>query len=264
MVSQFQETKRNNDEEAELECLERMHAATLSMSDFAMAENSVRGGNQNWALLPLCSVLAVKTGHHIAGPNGGFLPGFPQFAGWLGKNSSRGRMMRLLKELNHHMNYQVSADTTELRLLYLPVLREYFMNLMLGKDGPKTDEVIQMMDEYGLDRDDLFENLDQFTLQSNPKRFSDLESKVKAAFTRQYNKGSHKSQALVEEQGITKTAKKKSKPVQSGELDVVNDDAEVEDDEEEDDDLDAEALSKIFKPKGRKPKPKTTKGKKKK
>jgi hypothetical protein len=37
--------------------------------------------------------------------------------------------------------------------------------------------------ECGLDQDDLFKNLDEFTLDSKSEKFSDLESKVKATFT---------------------------------------------------------------------------------
>ena len=111
MGSQFQEMKRSHDPSVEITYLNRMYAATAAMSDFAVAEQSIRGGDQNWGLLPLCSILAVKTGFHAGGNNGGFLPGFPEFSSWLGRNSSRGRMYRLLQELHHHMNYKVTGDS---------------------------------------------------------------------------------------------------------------------------------------------------------
>jgi replication factor C subunit 1 len=263
MGNQFLETKRGHDQDAEIAFLERMHAATEAMSDFGVAEHAVRG-EQNWGLLPLCSILAVKTGFHAGGDNGGFLPGFPEFPSWLGKNSSRGRMSRLLQELHHHMNYKVSGDSRELRLHYLPVLRKHIYNLLTDKEGPRSEEVIAFMDEYGLDRDDLFENLDEFTLDSKAKKFSDLESKVKAAFTREYNKGVHKSQALVTEQGITKTRKKEAAVVESDnveDLDVVNDD-DGNAEEPEDDENDTEKIKALFQKKGRvKQEPKQTSSK---
>jgi len=136
------------------------------------------------------------------------------------------------------------------------------MTLMTEKSGPKINEVIEMMDEYGLDRDDLFENLDVFTLESKPKKFSSLESKVKAAFTREYNKRSHKSQALVGEQGMTKK-KKKANEIGSpgGDLDIVNDDVA---EDEEDDAISEDDVSKHFKKKARasKSNKKSSKGKK--
>jgi len=278
IVPQFQDTKRHGQMEEELQCIERLQLATESMSDFAVAENAVRSGDQLWGLLPLCSMLAVKTGHHIGGESGGFLPGFPEFSSWLGKNSSRGRKARLLSELSHHMNYKISADSTDLRLGYLPALRHKFSDLLLKKaartgggegdshDGPRVTEAIELMDEYGLDRDDLFENIDEFTLQAKAQKFSSLDSKTKSAFTREYNKGVHKSQALVDEQGTTTKSKKTSSTNEdsaSKDLDVVNDDDSVKDESEDEEELDAEALKKIFKSTSKGKKTAANKGKKK-
>jgi replication factor C subunit 1 len=200
-------------------------------------------------------VVLPQVGHHAGGPNGGFLPGYPEFAGWLGKNSSRNKKIRLLQELRHHMNYKVSADAPELRMNYLPVMRRQFQELLFDKDGAKVIEAIELMDQYGLDRDDIFENIDEFLLSvsgSQEKKFSDLDSKAKAAFTREYNKTAHTSQALVAEQGV-KSGRKKgtdgaSEVEVTGELDVVDDDkaAGQENDDEQDDEEDVEALKEMF------------------
>ena len=151
------------------------------------------------------------------------------------------------------MNFKVSADAPELRMNYLPVMRQQFQDLLFNKDGANVTDAIELMDQYGLDRDDLFENLDEFILSvpnSKDKKFSDLDSKAKAAFTREYNKTAHTSQALVGEQGV-KTGRKKSASAaeveESGELDVVDDDkAGNEVDEEQDDEEDVEALKEMF------------------
>ena len=256
---QFNEAKKQGDADSELNALDQMHDATLAMSDFGVCEDQLRGGDQNWALLPLCAMLAVKVGHHAGGPNGGFLPGFPEFPGWLGKNSTRNKKIRLLQELRHHMNYKVSADPPELRMNYLPIMREQFTSLLFDKDGAKVTETIGLMDEYGLDRDDVFENLDEFLLTSTgskEKKFGDLDSKAKAAFTRAYNQVAHKAQALVAEQGAGKTSKKKaggasSEVPEGGELDVVDDDkAAGQDDDDGDVEEDLEATLSMFKKKG--------------
>jgi replication factor C subunit 1 len=243
MVSPFQRSKAQNNSQAELECLERMSAATHCMSDFGLAEETVRGGNQNWGLLPFCSVLAVKCGYHAGGEAGSFLPGYPEFAGWLGKNSSRGRMARILQELGHHINYKISADSSELRLRYIPVIRDFLLNLLSQDSG--TTEAINFMDEYGLDRDDVFEKLDEFTMNKKTRKFSDLDSKSKARFTREYNEGVHKSQALVDEQGITKTRKKRKEDRDENASEDING-TESESEEEE---ISEEQLKKLFKAK---------------
>eukprot|EP00804_Cyclotella_cryptica_P022248 CCRYP_017940-RB/>CCRYP_017940-RB protein AED:0.03 eAED:0.03 QI:1098/1/1/1/0.33/0.25/4/218/885 len=269
-LGQFNNAKLKGDEETELQALNDMHDATMAMSDFGMCEEQLRGADQNWSLLPLCSILAVKVGHHAGGPNGGFLPGYPEFAGWLGKNSSRNKKIRLLQELRHHMNYKVSADAPELRMNYLPVIRQQFQELLFAKDGAKVTEAIDLMDQYGLDRDDLFENLDEFILtvpDSKEKKFSDLDSKAKAAFTRAYNQTSHKSEALVAEQGIKSGRRKNvvssSEMVEAGELDVVDDDMAAGEDveEEESAEEDVEALREMFMKKKKKAESKATKTK---
>jgi len=239
MVPTFQRSKAKGDITAELNNLRQLHAATHSMSDYAVAENGVNSG-QNWQLLPLCSALVVKSGFHAGGESGGFLSGFPEFAGWLGKNSSRGRKRRLLQELCHHLNFKISGDAVDLRLSYLPIIRQRLMDLILPNNGIKMTEAIQFMDEYGLDRDDVFEKLDEFTLDVKAEKIADLNSKAKGAFTREYNKGAHKSQALVEEQGLTK--KKKRKVTTDT---VNNEDSDLMEESENDEDV--KTLQKLFK-----------------
>jgi replication factor C subunit 1 len=189
--------------------------------------------------------MAVKSAFHIGGESGGMLSSFPEFSTWLGRNSSKSKRDRLLQELGHHMNYKISADKSELRLGYLPVIRDKFVDLLMNKDGPKVEEAIEFMDEYGLDRDDVFENIDEFTMEKNPSKMADLDSKAKAAFTREYNKGVHMSQALVEEQGL-QTKKRKKSTIDEDQNDQSDDGEEMTEAE----------IQKIFK--------KSSKGKKKK
>jgi replication factor C subunit 1 len=201
-LGQFNNAKLKGDETTELAALDELHEATMAMSDFGVCENQLRGADQNWSLLPLCAMLAVKVRNHcivgvlmpasptfvVLSNSGGpscrwskrrlfgkkvllkfctpiimfvltFIclylysqPGYPEFAGWLGKNSSRNKKIRLLQELRHHMNYKVSADASELRMNYLPVMRQQFQELLFDKEGARVSEAIELMDQYGLDR----------------------------------------------------------------------------------------------------------------
>lgn len=237
-----------------LDVLERMHQAADAMSDFAMTENALRGG-QNWSLLPTAAMLAVKTGYHAGGETGGFLGGFPEFTTWLGRNSSRNKKLRLLGELGHHMNYRVSGGTSEIRLSYLPVLRDRFLTLLTNEEtqGGSLSDAIELMDEYGLDRDDIFEKLDEFKMDSSIHTFAKMDSKTKAAFTRTYNAGTHRSQALVAEQGAGKKAKRGAAGSSAASFATKDPDA-IDDDEveggeeqgEDDDELDAEKVKALF------------------
>ncbi len=245
VVQRFQQTKAKSDLQGELKCLKDMYSGTECMSDFAIVENSLRG-DQNWGLLPLCSVLTTKCGYHAGGESGGFLTSYPEFSSWLGKNSSRGKKARLVQELSHHMNYKVSADNTELRLGYVPAVRNRLSTLLMAKEGANVSEAIEFMDEYGLDRDDVFENIDEFTMDSNVKKFADLDSKVKAAFTREYNKGVHKSQALVDEQGVASRKKRSAKTDSDLGDDENIDESAGEEEDEKKEEMDTEAVMKHF------------------
>ncbi len=250
----FGEAKRKNSA-SQLKVLHRMSDAAEALSDYDLAENQLRGG-QNWSLLPLCSSLIVKTGFHASGPSGGFLPGFPEFTSWLGRNSTKGKKYRLLSELQHHLNYSISGGGSETRLSYLPVLRTRLLQLLQADDAQAA---IDFMDEYGLDRDDVFEKLDEFVLSSSKAAaFNDLSSKQKASFTRLYNQTSHSSQALVAEQGSTGKGRKRGSgegaaAMESKDPDAIDDDQVEEEDEDggDDDELDAEKIKAMFKSKGR-------------
>jgi replication factor C subunit 1 len=254
MNAQFPAIKRKDDPIAEQEFLERMHLATASMSDFALVEHEIRTGDQNWSLLPTCGMMAVKTGYHAGGETGGFLPGYPEFTAWMGKNSSKGKKMRLLNELHYHMNFKISGDSQELRESYLPVLRDRFLKLFKSDEEGASAQAIALMDEYGLSREDIMEKLDEFQMGKVEGSFADLDSKQKAAFTREYNQGSHKSQALVAEQGGgSKTKKTGGKRERDpADLDAIDEDDVEEESDGEDAEEDLKKLQEKFKRKGRK------------
>lgn len=231
--------------------LERMSKAAESLSDFALAEHKLRS-DQNWSVLPFVGSLTVKTGYHAGGESGGVLGGFPEFSAWLGKNSSKGKKTRMMQELQHHMNYKISGGSEDMRLSYLPVLRGKFLSLLTPRDGSGTEEAINLMDTYGLSRDDILERFDEFKMDSKDKGFSQLDSKQKTQFTKTYNAASHKSQALVVEQGGAKKPKRKASSLDElGDPDVVDDDKKIAGEEEEEEELDSEAIAKLFKKKGR-------------
>lgn len=256
---QFNEAKRSGDDDKVVGVLDRTYSAASCMSDWAVAESHLRG-EQNWSLLPFTASLAVQTGSFAGGPTGGVLPGFPEFSTWLGRNSTRGKKVRLMGELGHHLNASVSGGRAELRLSYLPVFRDRFVRLL--QQG-EIEETVQMMDDYGLSRDDILEKLDEFRLdKSSESSFEKLDSKCKAALTRTYNQGSHTSQALVAEEQSGKPKRKTGAAGATMEMkdpDAIDDDAVEEQPEEIDDDVDAEAIKALFKKKGRKKKAATTK-----
>lgn len=134
-------------------------------------------------------------------------------------------------------------------MMYLPALHSHFYRMLVNN----TSEAISEMDVYGLNRDDLFENIDEFSLPTSsgekPKKFADMDSKTKAAFTREYNKGIHKSQALVAEQGASK--KRKAPAIEQRESDEEGD-GDFDNDEDQKEEEDEKKIQELFsKKKGR-------------
>ena len=54
-------------------------------------EEAIRGGGsgQNWSLLPVCVLLAIRTVSITGRTNCSYLSGYPEFASWFGTNSSK-------------------------------------------------------------------------------------------------------------------------------------------------------------------------------
>ena len=62
------------------------------------------------------------------------------------------------------------------------------MNLLKDPSGPQTEKMIELMDDYGLSREDVFETFDEFSMSAKESdKFASIDSKEKAAFTRTYN-----------------------------------------------------------------------------
>ncbi|KAL7514630.1 hypothetical protein ACHAXN_012640 [Cyclotella atomus] len=76
-LGQFNNAKLKGDETTELAALDELHEATMAMSDFGVCEDQLRGADQNWSLLPLCAMLAVKVRNHCI--VGVLMPASPTF-----------------------------------------------------------------------------------------------------------------------------------------------------------------------------------------
>ncbi|RLN84281.1 hypothetical protein BBJ28_00026932, partial [Nothophytophthora sp. Chile5] len=71
------------------------------------------------------------------------------------------------------------------------------------------DEVIELLDECEITREDLTESMESFKFPGVKRHsYGELDSKAKSTFTRKYNKAVHKSQAVVESALGSTTIKK--------------------------------------------------------
>ncbi|WAR17961.1 RFC1-like protein [Mya arenaria] len=130
---------------------------------------------------------SVIPGEYMRG-NIGQMISFPS---WLGKNSTTGKNDRILQELRTHMRLQISGDKRALNLDYLPFMRYSLTEPLVSREAEGVPDVIHMMDEYDIIKDDFDNILDVTKWPNSSDPLSKLSSKTKAAFTRQYNKEVH-------------------------------------------------------------------------
>lgn len=222
----------------------RLSEAAAALSDLDIISDSVRRDG-NWALLPAQGMLTVRAGAHARGAMG-----FPTFPEWLGKYSATNKKRRLCAELVTHTNECISGGFEAMRLSYASALRDRLLHPILNKGGAEgAQETIALMDEYGLSRDDLFENLRDLQLPTGgPDPFTQIDTKAKAAFTRLYNSGVHKSQALGPDQGKA-SKKRKAAAVDEPPAELAAEEEEATPSAEED--TEEEADLSAFKPKAK-------------
>ena len=159
--------------------------AADSFCDGDLVEKVIRSNN-SWSLLPTEAMFAsVIPGEYMAG----FVSGQIQFPSWLGKNSKRSKMDRITQELQIHTRLSAGLSKSALNQDFSEHLRNSIINPMIGPKGQEgVQKSVQVMQNYSLLREDL-DNLVELTMwEGFGDRMKNIESKVKAGFTRAYNK----------------------------------------------------------------------------
>ncbi|XP_030754846.1 replication factor C subunit 1 [Sitophilus oryzae] len=156
-------------------------ADSLSMAD--MVESKIRSTN-NWSLLESQAFYTtVLPSHYMSGTLSK-----TNFPGWLGKNSQRTKSLRVISELCSHTRMSVSGDKMSLRLDYADSLKDLLIKPLKYKGMDGVKDTIDIMKSYYLLKDDLVSLCELMACFDQPNAFTSIDSKVKAALTRQYNK----------------------------------------------------------------------------
>ena len=161
-----------------------MSQAADSIAEGDLVERGIRSG-MNWSLLPTAAVFcSVLPGEYMSG----FLTGQIEFPQWLGKNSRRSKLDRILSELQGHTRLTAGVSKGAVTLDYGQRLREHIVSPMskLGAEG--VDQSVTNINDYNLLREDLDGLMEVTQWPGRPDPWAALDSKVKAAFTRKYNK----------------------------------------------------------------------------
>merc|ERR1712071_234645 len=155
-----------------------------SISTTDLIEKVIRSQNA-WSLLPVEAMFAsVIPGQLMEGRIGGQI----NFPSWLGKNSRQNKMDRLLQELQLHMRLKISASKRALNLDFLPHVINSIVGPLRRNGSAGVEASVGAMDDYDLIREDLDSLIEVGQWPNRTEIMAGIDGKVKAAFTRAYNK----------------------------------------------------------------------------
>ncbi|XP_068650919.1 replication factor C subunit 1 isoform X2 [Aristolochia californica] len=141
---------------------------------------------------------------------------YNRFGGWLGKNSTMGKNVRLLEDVHVHVraSLECNTDRTTLRTDYLPVLLKQLTDPLrqLAKDVA-VQKVVKLMDAYSLSQEDFDTIVELSKFQGRPNPLDGIQPAVKAALTKAYKQGSSsrvvRAADLITLPGLKKPPKKR-------------------------------------------------------
>ena len=222
-----------------LATLDLASKAADSISDGDLVDRMIHGSQQQWSLMPTHAMFSfVRPASFVYGSLAGH--GQTRFTAWLGKNSSQGKLMRMVKEIQGHMRLRVSADRHEVRQTYLPLLFERLVKRLQLDGKEAVPDVIELMDSYFLTKEDWEAVLELGVGEADMEGIK-IETQTKATFTRMYNSQSHPLPFMKASQVVApKRGAAKEKPDLEEALEESADEAVDEADaagEEEDGDL---------------------------
>lgn len=216
-----------------------MAADSLSLGD--MVEKRIRS-NMAWSLLPTQAVFSsVLPGEYMSGNFTGQI----NFPHWLGKNSTVSKRRRLAQEINDHTRLSTSGSRMSVRLDYAPFLAQAIIQPLVDKGSDGVADSLAVIKEYRLLREDIDSLLELSTWPKTTNLWSKVESKVKAALTRAYNKD-----VQPYSYSVTAGFKKKKSSDTNDDAEGYGDDQDKpqdSSDEEEDDSLENNAFVKVKK-----------------
>lgn len=167
--------------EKNLKMLELASQAADSISDGDLVDRMIHGSQQHWSLMPTHAVFSfVRPASFVAGSTAGNQTRFTQ---WLGKNSTTGKLSRLVKEIQAHMRLRSSGDRHEVRQQYIPVLWTELVHKLQKEGKDAVPDIIELMDSYFLTKDD-FDAIMELGVGPMDQERVKIETQAKSTFTR--------------------------------------------------------------------------------
>ncbi|KAH9416270.1 replication factor C subunit 1 [Dermatophagoides pteronyssinus] len=166
--------------------LKRLYKSIDSISQSDLIEKEIRS-NQSWSLLPLQAIFStVMPGSYMRSENGLGCPQFPQF---MGKLSTTNKNNRIIEELSSHLKLSVNGSKQSIIMDYLEPIKNTIINSLknLDKESAITN-VIDLLENYSLTKEDMNSILEFCVWLGEQDPMKTIDSKMKAALTRAYNK----------------------------------------------------------------------------
>jgi replication factor C subunit 1 len=161
--------------------LDLISKAADSISDGDLVDRMIHGSQQQWSLMPVHAMFSfVRPASFVYGSMAGHQT---RFTSWMGKNSTQGKLMRMIKEIQGHMRLRTSGDRYEIRQTYLPLLFDRLIKRLEVEGKEAVPEIIELMDEYFLTRDDWDAILELGVGDADMEKVK-IETQAKATFTR--------------------------------------------------------------------------------
>ncbi|XP_069833636.1 replication factor C subunit 1 isoform X3 [Dendropsophus ebraccatus] len=218
--------------------------AADSICDGDLVDRVIRS-KQVWSLLPTQAIYAsVIPGELMRG----YMSQFPSFPSWLGKYSSTGKHDRITQELAMHTSLRTRTSKRALNLDYLSYMRDKLVQPLTAQGADGVQEVVDLLDTYYLMKEDYDNIMEICSWGGKPTPFSKLDPKVKAAFTRGYNKETHLTPYSLQ---IVKASRKDTASAMQSEYgeEANTEDTQAEENQEEEDvTVDAMIKAKKAKP----------------
>jgi len=157
--------------------------------------NSRITSTQDWSLLPDVGVTSCV---YPAFVTNGFVP-FPSFPSFLGKYSTMSRSKRLAMELKAHLRLSTTMSSRHLLTSgYADLLYTRLVTPLMQGASDAVGQTIGILDAYGLRKEHLSEHLAELRQHLGQEDlFKAVDSKVKAAMTREFNSGSGHAMKVV-------------------------------------------------------------------
>ncbi|KAM9678972.1 replication factor C subunit 1 isoform 5-T5 [Trichechus inunguis] len=171
----------------------------------------------------------------------GYMTQFPTFPSWLGKYSSTGKHDRVVQDLALHMSLRTYSSKRTVNMDYLSHIRDALVQPLASQGAEGVQAVVAFMDTYYLMKEDFDNIMELSSWGGKPSPFSKLDPKVKAAFTRAYNKEAHLTPYSLQ---AIKISRRSTGPVLDSEYNEELNEEDSQFDEKDQDSVETDAMIK--------------------